>query len=203
MLYVLTLDEMKDALGIKDVEDDSRVTRLLEGLQGRAAQYCHRTFLYSSGIEEFFDGDQQWLLVKSCPIDTVASVQVSDAALWDGTTLLDPSLYRINKARGRLMYGDGAHSYFQTQHNWPRGSQNIRVVYAGGLLNADGSAAPNADSDDIDALRRGMHIQANFEWRNRQNLGQQAVSAQGVNVTLARAELLPEVKQIFDQLKRF
>lgn len=196
MLYILTLDEMKDALGIKDAQDDAMVTGLLEGLQGRFDQECNRTFLYSSSIVEMFDGGQQWLLVKAFPIDAIASVHVDEAQAWTGDTLLPATAYRINKARGRIVYGAG-------EYYWPIGFQHIRVVYSGGLIKSDFSAAPGADSSDIEAVKRALRIQANFEWRNRQNLGQQAVSAQGVNMTLAKAELLPEVKSILNGIRRY
>jgi hypothetical protein len=196
MLYILTLDETKDALGIKDSEDDGRVTDLLTGLQGRFALQAKRTFLYAAGIEEIFDGDQQWLLVKAFPVDSITSIHISDDQEWDADSLLDDGDYTIHKSRGRLIYGTG-------NLKWPKGVQNIRVVYTGGLIKDDYTPAPGADTDEIEALKNALRMQANFEWRNRQNLGQQAVSAQGVNVTLAKAELLPEVKTILNGLRRY
>jgi hypothetical protein len=196
MLYILTLEEMKDALGIKDADDDAQVTTLLEGLQGRFDQECNRRFLYASSTEELFDGGQQWLLVRAYPIDAVASIHVDEDQEWDEGTLLDADDYRINKPRGRIVYGTG--EYF-----WPIGFQHIRAIYSGGLIKDDFSAAPGADTAEIESLRRAARIQANFEWRNRQNLGASNVSVAGVSLALAKAELLPEVKAILNGLRRY
>ena len=189
MLYIVTLDEMKAILGIKDIEEDAQVTALLEGLQGRFDSECNRSFLYATGISESFDGGAMWLLPKRFPIDAVTSISVNDDPL-------DAANYIVNKARGRLAYATGSIA-------WPKGFQNITVVYSGGMINADGSTAPNADDGDVEALRRALRMQASFEWRNRMILGQQSVSAQGINVTLAKAALLPDVKAILDGFWRF
>lgn len=196
MLYVLTLDEMKDALGIKDADDDAQVTDLLEGLQGRFEAECNRRFLYGSGIEELFDGGKQWLLVRTFPIDAVASIHVDPDQVWDAGTVIDDDDYRVNKARGRIVFGTG-------EYYWPSGFQNVRVIYSGGLIKDDFSAAPGADTGDIESLRRAVRMQGNFEWRNKQSLGVQSIGQQGMNVSLAKAELLPEVKAILNGLRRF
>jgi hypothetical protein len=47
-----------------------------------------------------------------------------------------------------------------------------------------------------EGLRGGFLLQAGFEWRNRLNLGKQSVGAQGANVSLAPAKLLPEVESV-------
>jgi hypothetical protein len=169
---------------------------MLEGLQGRFDVACSRTLLYASGIEELFDGGKQWLLVKAFPIDSVTTIHLDEDQEWTADTLLDTDDYRVNKPRGRIVYGIG-------EYYWPTGFQSVRVVYSGGLIKSDGSAAPNADGEEIEALKRAMRIQGNFEWRNRQSLGVQSIGAQGVNVTLAKAELLPDVKEILNGLRRY
>ena len=196
MLYILTLDEMKDALGIKDADDDAQVTALLEGLQGRFDQECNRRFLYGSGIEELFDGGTQLLLVRAFPIDSVTSLHVDPDRQWTADTLLNASGYACNKARGRIVYGLG-------EYYWPIGFQHLRVIYSGGLIKDDFSAAPGADTGDIESLRRAVRMQGNFEWRNKQNLGTSNVSVGGVSLALAKAELLPEVKAILNGLRRY
>lgn len=196
MLYILTLDEMKDALGIKDADDDAQVTALIEGLQARADQECNRHFLYASGIEEFFDGGKQWLMVNRFPIASVASVHVDPDRQWTADTLLETTGYACNKQRGRIVYGIG-------EYYWPNGFQHIRVVYSGGLVTDSGVVATGADSSELDSLKRALKMQGNFEWRNKQSLGVQSIGQQGMNVSLAKAELLPEVKAILNGLRRF
>lgn len=195
MLYIVTLAQMKLELGITDPEMDAQVTSLLEGIQGAFASHCRRTFLYSSSIEQIFDGGEVWLLARAFPIDFVASIDVDEDQSWTADSLLASTDYRISKPRGRISYG-------VDNEAWPDGVQNIRVVYSGGLVQADGSAAPGAEAEHVDSLRRAVRMQAAFEFRNRLSLGNQSVSAQGTSVSLAPAKLLPEVQEILANLQR-
>jgi hypothetical protein len=157
--------------------------------------FLNRTLLRGVDVEELFDGGGRTILLGRWPVETIASVHVDDDQEWDADSLLESTDYRLNKTRGRLVYGsDGS-------VNWPDGVQNIRVVYTGGYV-AAGSTAGTGQTAMPDAIRRAFRLQAGYEWRNRTHLGQQSVSAQGVNISLAPAKLLPEVEEILWGLRR-
>lgn len=195
MLYIATLSEMKSDLGIGDPQDDTRLTAVLEGLQGVFESVLNRGLLRTESVEELFDGGERTLLLYRFPVESITSVHVSEDQEWDADSLLETTDYRLNKDRGRLVLGtDGS-------TRWPAGVQNVRVVYIGGYV-AAGSAVSTGQYAMPEALRRVFRLQAGYEWRNRQHLGQQSVSGQGVSVNLSPAALLPEVKTVLDTFAR-
>lgn len=204
MLYIMTIDEAKADLGIKDIEDDAVLTRLMEGLQGRFDAWLGRTLLRGEGVTEYFDGGRSSVCLARYPLETIASVSVDDSQDWTAG-LLDSDEYRANLAQGRIFYGtENRVIYPEGMRNtrWPDGLQNIRVVYTGGYL-ACGSTAGAGQTVIDEAIRRAFALQIGFEWRNRLNYGQASAGAAGVNVTISKAALLPEVEDGLLAFKRF
>lgn len=185
MLYIKTLDEMREELGVKDSEDNTLITNLLEGIQGRFDDFLERTLLRGVDVEETFDGNCRWLLPKRYPIESISTLFIDEDEISGAS-------YRVNTTLGRILYGNG-------MYKWPEGFQNIKVVYTGGFA-ATGEPGQYAMPESI---KRALSMQAGFEWRNRRNLGQQSVSGQGVNISLAPAKLLPEVQEALWSFKRF
>lgn len=195
-LYIVTLAEMKAELGLTDTTDDAVLTRWMNGLQDRFDSHLERTLLRAADVEEIHDGHGTWLFTKNFPVESVASVHISPDQTWDSSTLIDATQYVVNKPRGRLqLIGTGFGAF------WPEGQQNIRVVYTGGYVACDGT--PSATQTAMpEAIRRAFFLQLGFEWRNRTKLGVKSFGAQGVNVQVADAELLPEVKQALAPFRR-
>lgn len=202
-LYIATLAEIKADLGITDADDDLTLQRWLLGLQGRFDTHCRRTFLYQAVETEIFDGGAASLYMRRWPITGVHSIKIDADQDWDAAAALSSADYVVAPRRGRIVYGRGT-------GNWPDGAQNIQVVYAGGFVKSDGTAAAYVDEGDLQALKRAFAMQASYEWRNRRTLGMAAVSAQGVNVqqsaggmlSMAGQTLLPEVESALKPLVR-
>ena len=197
-LYIVTLAEMKAELGVEDTNDDAVLTEWMEGIQGRFDEYCQRIFLYEADEEEIFDGDVTSLAVKRWPIDSAADISIyidADQA-WGSDTLLDSDDFRVNYRRGRIVYGTGT-------SKWTAGFQNIKVVYSGGFVKSDGTAATGVEATQLDALRRAFFMQLGFEWRNRETLGITQISQSGaarqvgagVALALKGKTLMPEVAE--------
>jgi len=194
-LYIMTLAEAKSILGITDTVDDATLTIWLSGLQGRFDQHCRRAFLYGENVTEYFDGGVTELLARRYPIDSVSSIIVDQDQAWSADEALDSADYVLNAVRGRVYYGTG-------KLPWPSGVQNIRMIYDGGFVKSDGTAATNVEDAELEALRRCFMLQANYEWRNRKILGISQVSQQGATVhqgaqvplALKQMTLLPEVE---------
>jgi hypothetical protein len=174
MLYIATLEDIKSALGITDTVDDYILTAVMEGLQTRFDSHLKRLLIRAENVVELFDGDVTFLRPKHWPLESVASVQVSAEQDWS----VDPDEEWVaHLERGKIYRNT-------TKTKWPDGVQNIRVVYTGGY------AAGNIPQD----ICRAFATQMSFEWRNRKNLGNTSISAQGVNVNMAPAKFLPEVE---------
>lgn len=196
-LYLATLTELRNELGIPDDTDDALLLALGERIQGRFDAHCQRRFLYSSGEVEFFDGGSRWLMVRRWPISAITDIIVDQDQEWLADDALDASAqeYLVNFARGRITYGSG-------NSDWPAGMQNIRVRYAGGFVDATGQACAYVDEGDRQALRRAFFAQVAYEWRNRLIMGVNSVSANGMSITTAPSDLLAEVKNTLEPFRR-
>jgi len=98
VLYIFSLDETKQVLGIDDQQDDELLAIWLEAIQGRLNTHCNRNFLAESAIEEIFDGGESVLAVQQWPIASVTSVHIDADQEWDSTTLLDSDDYILHAA---------------------------------------------------------------------------------------------------------
>jgi hypothetical protein len=194
-LYIVSLAEMKQDLGISDTRDDAALTLWMEGLQGRFDDHLDRVLLRNERVE-IHDGGESFLYLKSFPVESVTTVHLDHDQEWNADSLLNATDYRLRADRGLLTFGS-----FGPIMAWPEGFQNIRVAYVGGYL-ATGTSPGEGQTAIPDAIRRCFFLQAGFEWRNRTNLGKESVSAQGASVALAPAQLLPEVKSGLQPYRR-
>lgn len=184
VLHILTLEEAKATFGITDAQDDELLTRMMAGLQARFDSLLGRKLLRAAGVEQLFSGGGFYLELERFPVESVASIHVSDDQAWTDSALLDAAVYRVIAERGLIVLRGSVRFAF--------GTRNIRVVYTGGYVAAgtDPAAGQTALPDDIRSL---FEIQLGYEWRNRKTLGLSAASAQGVSITAAPAKLLPVV----------
>ena len=202
-LYIATLAELKTMLGITDTGDDSAITQMAVAIQGRFDSHCRRQFLYAASQTEYLDGGVSELLVHRWPIASIASIIVDIDQAWSTDDALASTDYRLNMKRGKIVYGTGTYP-------WPEGFQNIRVVYAGGFVKSDGTAADHVEAGDLETLRRGFLMQVGYEWRNKEILGITQISQNGASVqagagvalALKGMTLMPEVELTLQPLKR-
>lgn len=187
-LYIITLDEAKRELEIPDGQDDQMLTDWLKGLQGRIDDHCQRKLLRAENVVEYFDGGERWLYLDRWPVESVANIYTDADQDWTADTLLESDDYRLHITRGRICYGTSG------TVKWPAGIQNIKVTYTGGYVACDDEVASGQYAMPA-AVRGAMFMQAGFEWRNRDMLGKQSVSSQGVSVNLAPAKFLPIVRE--------
>jgi hypothetical protein len=193
-LYICTLAEIKTYLEITDTTDDTLLTLIAEGVQGRFDRECNRTFL-KGDYTETFDGGAMWLLLDAYPVVSIASVSI-------GGTALASDGYTLNAKRGRLGYGDG-------DSRWPEQMQSIDVAYTGGYVAAGDT--PGTDETAMpEALRRALLLQVGFDYRNRKTMGIAQVSSGGVSMqqgsqpslALKMQTLLPEVVSTLNTFRR-
>lgn len=193
MSEIVTLAEAKAELGIGDTTDDTSLQRLLDGLQARFEELTNRRFARAT-VTEVHDGGTRCLYVQRRPIETLTTLIVDPAREFDAADALTVGDdYWIDAANGRIYYQGGI---------WPVGVAIIQAVYTGGYV-AAGTTPSSGQTAMPEALRRALFMQAQFEWRNRTTLGASSMSAQGINVQIAPAKLLPEVEDILGSFMRF
>jgi len=198
MLFICTLQEIKEELEIKDPADDVVLTRHAEGLQDRFEEYLNRDLLRAENFVEICDGGAHAVLLSRFPLESVATVHQSQQQVWDDNSLVDAKNYTLHLDRGRVIWTpQGA-----TTKSWAAGEQSIRVVYTGGYVGA-GTSAQAGQTPMPDAIRGGYMIQFSYEWRNRRTLGTSAVSAQGSSVTMSPAKLLAMATEAMGHFRRF
>lgn len=185
-LFLATLADLHAALGIAtaDTTDDTALTTLLEGLQGRFEDFCGRKFLRTADVLEYPTPGQRYVQLERFPLESVAAFWLDPAGEFSEVTKIPVTELVLNKVRGRILLKYWA--------DWPEGN-HVKVQYTGGYV-AVGTTASTGQYAVPDGLRRLVIMQAAFEWRNKTTLGTTAVSGQGVNVQGAAADLLPEVK---------
>lgn len=195
-LYIATLNEIKQLLGINDSQEDAQLTRWISGLQQRIADFCRRNLLREASATELFDGGRKSIYLSRYPVESVASVHVSAEQDWTATSEITSSNYRLHSDRGRIRYG------LTGELVWPSGDQNVRIVYTGGFYAC--YATPSAAKYQMpEAIRRALAMQANHEWKHRDQLGITQINAGGASISanpsaslaLAGVTLLPEVEE--------
>lgn len=194
MLYMLTLDEARAALEIRDDKDDALITTMIEDLQGRFEDHCHRPFLRASRTERF-DGGTKSLWVRAFPVETGVKVYADeDYEFGEDTLLTENDDYVINYRRGLI-------EYFHSQL-WPIKLSAYQVIYTGGFV-AAGTDVQDGQYEMPAGLRGLLRMQLRFEFRNRDNLGKSTIASGGATISLAPARLLPEVADGLSPYRRF
>jgi hypothetical protein len=133
---LITLDELKLALGISDASQDATLGRYITVYSDMIATLCNRTFAKETLTETWRDLDSNHLFLSHYPIAT--ETDIASVGCPRGITL-DPSTYEIDLKDGQI-------SLFATQ------SEPITVSYTGGYNLPDD--APPALSEALVVMVR-------------------------------------------------
>jgi hypothetical protein len=187
MLHIVTLAEMRAELGYEenDIADDTQLQRAMEGMQARFESHLARPLLRAENAEEILNGGTQYIYLKRYPLEAKPRVWVATDQDWSDDNELEADDFLANLIRGELCYGLGSTA-------WPAGYQSIRVLATGGYV-ACGENVGTSQTAMPEDVRRAFRMQLAFEWRNRKHLGEQYMSANKANLTLAPVKFLPEV----------
>jgi hypothetical protein len=137
---LFTLQELKDHLGISSTDHDTFLTQLTTRVSLMVARWCNRIAqagtsaleLNASDETEYYDGSgRPDLRVKRYPIVSVTSVHIDADRDFDAETLVDSSDY-VTDNHGLIRYLPQEQTGFQTISYWPKGIQNVKVIYKGG-----------------------------------------------------------------------
>lgn len=147
-MAIITAAQYKTFKGISDTTYDAQLAVVVPAAQAVAERYCNRVFDIGT-FTELHDGDgSDTLILKNAPIVSITSIKLVDSA---GTVLstyastdyvltLVTAIVKLYDSRyGRLVhdsFGILQNTNWGNQPYWPRGTQNIQVVYSGGYTSA-------------------------------------------------------------------
>ncbi|MDZ4324747.1 MAG: hypothetical protein U1A73_06980 [Pseudomonas sp.] len=187
---------------------DATVTGILQRVTEAIALHCHRDSWDQAVFTElqsirpprtsgkligYAPVGVSTVWVRHPPISTAPAVQLFDDPLraYGADTLVAAADYIVEAREGRIELDQ---KYF----SW--GLQNVKIVYTGGFLTADGVSAELR----YPALQRACVIQAGFEYQRRAELGLTGRSLEGGSVTTQESpiKLLPGVIEGLRSFKR-
>lgn len=124
-MALVTLDLVKEHLDIPlaNTSQDASLNLLITVVSGHIAQFCDRAFEEATYTETLDGTSQSEVLLQNYPVSSVTSVHVDNDRVFDAQALVDAEDYEIvddNTLR-------------RHDSKWPRGSQNIQVVYTAGF----------------------------------------------------------------------
>lgn len=139
-MALFTSAELKDQLGITGSAHDTFIDALVTNVSLMVARYCNRIAqdgtsaleLNASDATEYYDGSgETGLRVKRYPITTVTSVHIDADRDFGAETLVAATDY-VSDRHGFLRYLPQESTGFATISFWPKGIQNVKVIYKGG-----------------------------------------------------------------------
>lgn len=134
--------EYRQNLGAVDANRDARINAMLRYVVAWAEKFCGRPLVATAvtSVTEILDGmGTELIVVKNTPVVALTSVSTIDDA--GTTTALTAGTYRIENATGVIsMIGSDLTTYIDasaapnviTSPAFPRGHQNVQVVYTYG-----------------------------------------------------------------------
>lgn len=193
------LQDVRDRIGISsgDTDDDAAIKDIIRGVSGMFDTYCNRILLLNStDATEYYDGEDDILMVQRFPVVSVTSLTESAEGTydWDNeTALTEDEHFRVLNELGIIRRLNG--NKFMT------GIDTIRLVYTGGYC-AAGVTAGTGETALPDDLREAAIMQSQFVFKRRDDIGLTATSGQGMSITKFSAmSLLPMVKSTLERFR--
>lgn len=192
-----TLADVRTRVGVESSEtgDDDMIRDIIRGISGQFDSYCNRTLLMSGAdVTELYDGGGKRIKVARYPIVSVTSIKQSiDYDFANETAMTEDDDFHSNDEEGTL---------YKIGGKFIRGDEVIQVVYKGGYVGPNGTAAAG-ETELPDDIREAAILQAVFTLQRRNDVGLTSVSSDGFNISKFSAmDLLPVVKKTLNKYKR-
>jgi len=201
MVKLMGLAEFKQRAGITGDKEDQRLDLLIEDVSARIQSKAGRLLERLVHTDEKHTPGGQSFEVKHPPIDTTQPVVLKEESPFVAgilfpiptTVISQPVTFTDNEFEVDAEDGKIWLKFREfTPHRYP----SIIVTYTGGYAK-EGQAA-NERLLVPSELVRATFLQTFYEHKHHDELGLAGVSVAGASVTLAPAELLPEVRRIID-----
>jgi uncharacterized phiE125 gp8 family phage protein len=173
-----TVEKVRSYLKLPDLEDDEWLTELVTQASQEVKTALGRDILAADYTHAFDGDDEQEIVLRQYPVQTVTSVSV------DGTAV--PARTVVSEG-GWVLSGDAVHL---VGYRFTRGTQNVVVVYRAGY-----AAVP-------DDLERAVILQAALAYSDRDRFGKQSVNLNGESVSFNGGLVKSVIDGILDRYRR-
>jgi hypothetical protein len=193
MANLITLEDYKDAKGLQNVKDDTRIESLISSVSQLVKTYCGNTIIdfYSSSKTEYFnvDWDTHIVQLTESPVNSVSVVEKRDSVTSSYTTVPTTEYY-LDQTTDSILYVTGS-----AYKNWPRGAGAVRVTYSAGYL--------NTPADLKLAVIDLVTYYLKDEYKERRTLGGASIQNQGSSTLTDNVGFPDHIKRILDMYKNF
>jgi len=181
-MSITVLTDLKTHLGITDSSQDTKLSAILAGAEALVKSWARDAgiILEKETVTEDLDGqDSTRLFLSFRPVLAVTKVYQSLVWLWDATTELAATKFRLYKPLGMLKRADGG--------TWLDGVQSVHVEYSAGY-----DPAPADLKQGIVTLAAFFAGQAGKEGKASETIGSYSYSLQDLQLSA------PAVKMLLD-----
>lgn len=193
MANLITLEDYKDAKGLQNVKDDTRIESLISSVSQLVKTYCGNTIIdfYSSSKTEYFnvDWDTHIVQLTESPVNSVSVVEKRDSVTSSYTTVPTTEYY-LDHTTDSILYVTGS-----AYKNWPRGAGAVRVTYSAGYS--------NTPADLKLAVIDLVTYYLKDEYKERRTLGGASIQNQGSSTLADNVGFPDHIKRILDMYKNF
>ncbi len=191
MADLITVQEYKDAEGIRGDNNDDRLTILVPQISDLAKKYCGTSFVdfYSSAKTETFnisDNITSVVVMSETPLNSVTSVKERDNPSTDYVTLTNNTDYYIDTASDSIFRLDSSGN----RKAFKSGFGSVQVIYTAGY-----STAPK----DLElAVFDLITYYLKDEHKQRRTLGGASIQNQGTAGLRTSTDFPDHIKRVLD-----
>ena len=193
MADLITVNEYKDAEGLRGEKDDDRLAVIVPQVSDLVKKYCGISFIdyFSTNKVETFNIDWSTHLVQltESPVNSIVSVEKRDSVTESYSTVATTDYY-LDASTDSILYVTGS-----TYKNWPRGAGSVKVTYKAGY--------ETTPSDLRLAVIDLITYYLKDEHKERRTLGGASIQNQG-STSLRDSVAFPDhIKRVLDLYKNF
>ena len=192
MADLVTVNEYKDAEGIRGEKEDDRLAILIPQVSDLVKKYCGTSFIdyiSTDKVETFTIGDNYTttIIVSECPLTAVDLVQERTAYSGDYATLTTGNYeYYVDLSADAVIRTDENGN----EKFWPKGVGAVKITY-----NAGYSETPK----DLElAIFDLITYYLKDEHKQRQTLGGATLQNQGTSGMKASSDFPDHIKRVLD-----
>ena len=181
-----SLDETKAYMGVPVATNDALLTTFEKVARALINKYCSVTTFLEDTYSEFYDGEREtYVVLKHFPIVSVTTLHIDGGRVFDASALIASDEFVIYKDDGKIEL-IGVDQFGGVRSIFPRGQQNIKVVYVAGF-----STTP-------DDLKVATQMVIDHLFNNRGMHGVTSESVGGINQTYDWSMFPQDAQMILD-----